>query len=88
MCITSFPSSLKQDPFDWDQYAEDLSQCVEAMIETAITEDNLNAAKAIQNLIGEKEGNLLDSLNDLDSSGSEITAIDDLISGIEANLGK
>ena len=85
MCITSFPSSLKQDPFDWDQYAEDLSQCVEAMIATAILEDSLAECKTKQETIAVNEGYLLEQFDKIDDAPdlniiiAEIASIIDVI---------
>jgi len=80
--------------FDWNQYACDLGQCVEAMIEVAITDANLNSAKAARQLIANEQGNLLkaflDDLDDgpdLDSDSVVIKEIEGYIRDIEDGLG-
>jgi len=74
-----------QDPFDWDQYAEDLSQCVEAMIATAILEDSLAECKTKQETIAVNEGYLLEQFDKIDDAPdlniiiAEIASIIDVI---------
>ena len=80
MCLTSFPSSLKND-FDWEQYADDLSQCVEAMIESAITQQNLNDAYQIEIQIAEKEKYLMRAFREDLDDGSNLDGVIDKIDG-------
>jgi len=80
---------------NWNEYADDLQSCVQAMIEEAIIEDNLEQAKNAQITIAEQQGLLLDEKfaivleegPNLTPTSQVIKDIESIIKEIENRMG-